>query len=162
MKTVLLVILALFSAGAFAVEPIYSELDAEWSSDLAAKRAFVAALAEKHYGYRLSGTAKDLPVLQRIVDENLVSHENTADLQALGVVFGDATAADINAEWKQVKDEYGENPVLKIRGKRAAIGALTIISKRIEDQGTVNVIMLHDNLVRDVKRLSSEFGVDSH
>jgi hypothetical protein len=162
MKAIIAAVLVALSLEAYAVEPTYSELDAGWSADFAAKRAFVASLVEKQYKYRLTGTRQDLAVLQRIVDDHLIKVSDTTKLQALGVVFGDITAPDINAEWKQVKDEYGESPVLKIRGRRAAIGALTIVSKRIEDQGTVNIVALHDNLVSDVKRLSVEFGTDGH
>ena len=93
----------------------------------------------------------------------MIEKSNIVGYQALGVVFGDATAEKINAEWKLSKDEvYGENPVLKIRGKRAAVGALTIISKRIESQDTVNVMALYENLVRDVQRLSTEFGSEKN
>ena len=162
MKAIIAAVLMALSVGVDAVEPTYSELDAGWSADFAAKRTFVASLVEKQYKYRLTCTKQDLAILQRVVDDDLIKVSDTANLQALGVVFGDITAPDINAEWKQVKDEYGESPVLKIRGKRAAIGALTIISKRIEDQGTINVVALHDNLVSDVKRLSVEFGTDGH
>lgn len=144
------------------MEPTYTELDAGWKTELEAKRSFVAKLAKSRFNYTLTGTTKDLPVLQRIVDSGLIPIGPEPGYQALGVVFGDATAAELDAEWKQVKDEYGGGPVLKIRNKRAAIGALTIISKRMEDNGTVNVILLHDNLVRDVNKMRSEMGTDGH
>lgn len=162
MRFIAVIAAILFPLGAIAMEPTYTELDAGWKVELEAKRNFVAKLAKAQFGYTLSGTPKDLPILQRIVDAGLIPVGPEPGYQALGVVFGDATAAELDAEWKQVKDEYGEGPVLKIRNRRAAIGALTIISKRMEDNGTVNIMALHDNLVRDVAGMRAEMGKDGH
>ena len=159
MRAILLFV-ALVTMSAHASSPVYSELDAEWSADISAKRQRIALLAKKQYGYTLKGSPDDLAIIQRIIDENLLEKTDVVGYQALGVVFGDASASALDAEWKQVADEYGINPVLKIKGKRAAIGALTIISKRIEDKGHVNVIVLYENLVADVRRLQPDFDTE--
>jgi hypothetical protein len=160
MKKLATLLMLVISIGVHADEPEYTDLDSTWSVDLAAKRQFVTDLARRHYKCEFTREPGDFAILQKIVDDKLIPPENAVGYQALGVVFGDAIASEIDAEWKQVRDEYGINPVLKVRGKRAAIGALTIISKRIEAKGAVDIGALHENLVRDVNRLGAESQYD--
>ncbi len=138
------------------MQPLYTELDPAWAADLAAKRRYVREVARIHCGQVLNGTRADLNALQKILDEGLIAPDETAELQALGVVFGDVLAPDLDAEWKQVQDEYGDNPVLKVRGKRIAIGALTVISKRVEEGQDVDIEDLRISLIEAVREMDAD------
>ena len=47
-----------------------------------------------------------------------------------------------------IKDEYGEDPTLKVEGKKANINALTMISKRIEESKDINLDEILDGIVQ--------------
>lgn len=153
---------SLYGGKSAHMEPIFSELNEEWRSDLDAKRQAVSRFVFTHYQASLSGTSKDFAILQRILDDHLIPNSDLVFLQALGVVFGDVVADEIDADWKLVYDKFGESPVLKVRYKRMAIGALTIISKRIEDKQDVNINQLYQDLVENVGRIRLEADTDGH
>lgn len=79
-------------------------------------------------------------MLQEILDKNILSKDQTWELQSLGVVFGDALINEISGlKWWQVTDDYGTDPVLRYKETTLQIGALTMISKRVEDGEKVDV-----------------------
>lgn len=89
------------------------------------------------------GNADDLPLLQRILDSDQLTPDDTFELQSLGVVFGRALVSEVDGlDWAIVHDEYGSDPTLRFGETSLCINALTIISKRIEDHEVVNVAEL--------------------
>ena len=83
-------------------------------------------------------------VLQRIIDSKVIKTTDTAKLQAMGVIFGDLVSKKVQVEWMLVTDEYGTDPVLKPKGHEVSIGALTMISKRIEKGEDFEVKDMYD------------------
>jgi hypothetical protein len=124
--------------------PSFSPLSPDWRLDFAAKRAYIEGLAEQR-GAHLDRSENDLGVLQQLIDEAVISSQETAHLQALGVVFGDVLAKAMEVDWWLVTDEYGTDPVLHRPGEDAlAFGALTILSKRLERGEAVSVRSMYD------------------
>lgn len=126
-----------------AREPRFSELTLEDSERLDRQRAVVAATAKQRYGTAgLTRTKKDLPILQRLLDDNAFKKSQTYELQSLGVAFGDALASEFSLRWVMVTDEFGTDPTLRFKNTSVNINALTMISKRVERDEQVDVFGL--------------------
>jgi|SRR6185312_337391 len=124
-------------------EPKLSELTGKDRERLDQQRAVVAAAAKERYGIAtLTGTKKDLRVLQRLLDDKVFTKSQTYELQSLGVAFGDVLTNELPLRWVMITDEYGTDPTLRFRNTSTTINALTIISKRVERDEPVNVFWL--------------------
>lgn len=140
-----------------APEPKFAELAGEEAARLDQQRA-VVALAAKHYGTtHLTRTKADLPALQKIVDTGFFQKTQTYELQCLGVAFGDVLASELPLHWVMVTDEYGTDPTLRFKKTTIQINALTMISKRIERDQTVNLSDLLGMTREQLKRAEANF-----
>ena len=109
-----------------AAEPKFSELSHSDSERLDHQRALVAAAAKQKYGAAaLTRSKRDLPILQRLIDDNVFSKSQTYELQSLGVVFGDVLASELSLRWVMITDEYGSDPTLRFKNTSININALT-------------------------------------
>jgi hypothetical protein len=123
--------------------PKFSELSRDDLASLDKQRALVAAAAKQRYGVSgLLRTKADLPVLQRLIDDHAFAKTQTYELQSLGVVLGDVMASELPLRWMMVTDEFGTDPTLRYKDTTIQVGALTMISKRIERDEKVNVTRL--------------------
>jgi hypothetical protein len=121
----------------------FSELSLEDSKRLDQQRAVIAAAAEQRYGTAgLSRTKRDLPILQRLIDDKVFNKSQTYELQSLGVVFGDVLVTELPLLWVMITDEYGTDPTLRFKNTSISINALTMISKRVERNERVDVFQL--------------------
>jgi len=126
-----------------SVTPKFNELSDSDRVRLNQQRAIVAATAKQKYGTEgLTKTVADLPVLQRLIDDNAFNKTQTYELQSLGVAFGDVLASELPLSWAMVTDEYGTDPTLRYKDKPVNINALTMISKRVERGEVVNLVQL--------------------
>jgi hypothetical protein len=131
------------SANEAAREPKFSELTREDSERLDRQRAVVAVAAKQRYGtVALTRTKKDLPILQRLLDDKAFKKSQTYELQSLGVTFGDVLASEFALRWVMITDEYGSDPTLRFKKTSININALTMISKRVERDEPVDVFGL--------------------
>jgi hypothetical protein len=146
-----LIVLALLSSASLlfgqsvndsAPEPKFSELSHQDSERLDQQRALVAAVAKQRYGTVLSGTKKDLPIVQQLIDDKVFKKSQTYELQSLGVVLGDVLASELPLRWVMITDEYGTDPTLRFKNTTVNINALTMISKRVERDEQVDVFRL--------------------
>jgi hypothetical protein len=72
------------SANNSAPEPKFSELSHEDGRRLDQQRALVAAAAKQRYGIAaLSRTKRDLPIIQRLLDDKAFKKTQTYELQCL-------------------------------------------------------------------------------
>jgi hypothetical protein len=111
----------------------FTELSNEDRTRLDRQRAIVATAAKQKYGVTvLTKSVKDLPLLQRLIDDKAFSKTQTYELQSLGVAYGDVLASELPLRWVMVSDEYGTDPTLRFKSTTVQINALTMISKRIE------------------------------
>jgi len=80
----------------------------------------------------------ELGVIDALLASNEIRPDQTWELQALGVVFGDALARKLMLEWVTVEDEFGKDPALNWPGTSLLCYPLTMISKRIESGEAVD------------------------
>jgi hypothetical protein len=117
----------------------FSELSQDDAARLQRQRDVVATAAKRQGMGPLTRSKADLPVLQKLIDEQVFKKEQTYELQSLGVAFGDVLANELPLRWMMVTDEYGTDPTLRFKNTAAQINALTMISKRIERDERVNL-----------------------
>src|SRR5262249_34507523 len=123
-------------------EPKFSELSRADNEGLDQQRGVIAAVTKKRYGIGLTGTKKDLPLLQKLLDDKVFNNSQTYELQSLGVAFGDVLSNELSLRWVMITDEYGTDPTLRFKNTSININALTMISKRVERDQAVDVFHL--------------------
>lgn len=122
-----------------ASQPIFSKLAPEDSQRLDQQRALIARVVKRRYGVsELTRTRKDLPILQRLIDDKAFKKSQTYELQSLGVTFGDVLVGELPLRWVMIT-EYGTDPTLRFKDTSVNINALTMISKRVERDERVDV-----------------------
>lgn len=138
----------------------FQPIPANVSADMDKQRAFVASLVSEHLpGMHLTKSTGDFAILQSIVDKQCLSKQQTWELQALGVCFGDALAGHIpGLKWSLITDEYGTDPTLQFKDTTTQFNALTMISKRVEDGREVDLAHIAQWLVDFIDKESPEFG----
>jgi uncharacterized protein DUF3806 len=138
--------------------PQFSELKPEDILTLEKQRAVIATAVKRRYGTAfLTRTKKDLPVLQRLIDDKAFTKTQTYELQSVGVAFGDVVASELPLRWVMVADEYGTDPTLRYKETTIQVNALTMISKRVERGQNVNL----SDLLRVTREQLSSFGKES-
>jgi Domain of unknown function (DUF3806) len=122
------------------------------------QRAYVVSAIAKHLpGEELQKTKADFAVLQKFINLQVVKRTEKWELQSLGVVFGDALASTIpGLAWCEVTDEFGTDPTLRYKQTTLQVNALTMLSKRIEDDKAVDVLEIATWLQDFVMKKSSE------
>jgi Domain of unknown function (DUF3806) len=137
--------------------PKFTELSRDDVAGLDKQRALVAAAAKQRYGVSgLTRTKADLPVLQRLIDDHAFTKTQTYELQSLGVALGDVMASELPMRWMIVTDEFGTDRTLRYKDTTIQVGALTMISKRIERDEKVNVSRLLEITREQLPRFEKE------
>jgi hypothetical protein len=133
----------------------FTQLSRQQSERLEQQRIVIATAAKQRYGTTgLTKTKSDLPILQRLLDDQAFSKTQTYQLQCLGVAFGDVLATELPLRWMMVTDEYGTDPTLRYKDSTIQIAALTMISKRVEDGKQVDVADLLESVRDSLKKLA--------
>lgn len=100
---------------------------------LTRQRGIIEEIARSNFGRSLQGNQRDIAVLQRIVDANLIQPNETVKLQALGVILGDAYVSESKKlHWKIFTDDLGPTHAVCVDGTKQCIFALTMLSRRME------------------------------
>lgn len=108
-------------------------------------------------GAHLQQTEEDLPLLQRVIDSNVIDVTQTFELQCLGVAFGRVLASNIEGlDWAIVDDEYGRDPTLRYRHTSLQLNVLTMISKRVEQGQRVDIRDMYRGLCDRVSELKNK------
>jgi Domain of unknown function (DUF3806) len=124
----------LFGQSAHESAPVkFSELSREDSERLEQQRTVVAAAIRSRYGTAaLTKTKRDLPVLQKLLDDKAFTKSQPYEFRSLGVAFGDVLTSEFPLQWVMITDEYGTDPTLRFKDTSINVNALTMISKRVE------------------------------
>jgi hypothetical protein len=131
------------------------------------QRAKVDELARRHVGTPLTGGASpadDLRILQEILDLEVLSRDQTWELQALGVALGDVMAEQLGLTWVVVEDRLGRSRALRFRESQNLVFPVTMISKRVEGNVRFRVRELYDKTSSQVDdfALSAQGGRRRH
>ncbi len=139
-------------AAEYRLEPL-SLIDQQY---MQSQRERIDSLARARLAERLRGDRdSDLALLQTLVDRRLIDREDTLTLQALGVVLGDLLRAEHNLNWVIYIDREGRTRALEIPGTRDFLFPVTMISRRYEVGGEVDVRAIYERasgIVAEVRR----------
>jgi hypothetical protein len=135
------------------MEQIVREMSAEMTQRVASQRDWVKGHFTEDAVHKYETVDGKLYLLQTILDNQFYQKDQTMELQSLGITLGDALVETADLEWVEVEDEYGIDPALRYRGREILLFPLTLISKRIERDETVNIQELFEglhNILNDV------------
>ena len=110
-----------------------------------------------HYGDPSAYRTLDgkLRLIQTILDKGWIEKEESWKLQALGIAFGDALVQAVpELFWVLVDDETGRDPALRWLQTSTLVFPMTAISKRVEDDITVDVRELFKGFQKAVRQAS--------
>ena len=108
------------------------------------QRKTVEGLANR-LGRRVSGIAtRDLNTLQEIIDRHWVDAEDVQTQQALGIVFGDLLAKELDFDWVIYRDKKGRSRALRYREEDIYVFPITLISRRLSAGAKVSVAPLFE------------------
>lgn len=107
------------------------------------QRALVDDLGRTRFGVPVRGNINDLPLLQRILDEDIIRFTDAARLQALGVVLGDVYVAELGLEWRAYTDRQGKSRAVCVKRTHHCLFPVTMISRRVAVGSTPNVAALY-------------------
>jgi hypothetical protein len=140
---------------------MFSELTDDDVQRLAEQCLVASNLCVAASGKTLDQSLADLVSLQRVLDAGLVDASMTYELQCLGVAFGCVLARAIaDLDWAIVDDEYGRDPTLRLGHSSVQINCLTMISKRVESESTVDMHALFDRVTEHLNELRAQLPVN--
>ena len=111
----------------------------------------------KRYGATLDQSTGDIALIQRLLDDKVLSQEQKWELKSLGGVFGCIMAYNIHGlDWWIVEDEYGRDPTIRYEETTLCLNAVTMISKRVEDEEDVDVKFIYDSVLSKLEELKGK------
>ncbi len=109
------------------------------------QRNRIEAVSRRHFGKSLEIGKRNIPILQRIVNEELIPKEDKMELQALGVLLGDAFVEyDKTLVWQVYEDLDGKSHAVCVSDTEHCLFPVTMLSRRIEAGATVNVQRIYE------------------
>jgi hypothetical protein len=132
------------------------EMDAQISAEIEQALADVSSNGIKWYGTGLTGTPKDLDLIQKMLSEGRVTRNDQMALWGLGLAFGNVLARSEDWEWAVAEEEGTYDPVLITRGsseegEASLLFPMTMISHRVEDGERVEVRELFKATVSQIR-----------
>ncbi len=116
------------------------------------QRQRIEGISRRYLGQSLQTGTRNLPLLQRIVDENRIEHDDKLALQALGVVLGDILVHQhAKLAWFVYEDEQGSSHAVCLEGSEHCLFPVTMISRRVEVGAPVNVAKIYEKSVEMIK-----------
>ena len=124
------------------------------------QRNVVDELARRHIGTPLTSgrSMDDLRVIQELLDKKILKKDQTYELQALGIAFGDLLAEQLGLEWVSVEDELGRTRALQYGDSENFVFPVTMISKRVEADVRFTVAELYEKTRSTVEAFRKEPG----
>ena len=115
------------------------------------QRQLLADLLARNYGARFSGQKdRDLSLLQKLLDDELVQNRQTLELQAMGIVLGDLLAADLGLDWVVYEDRLGRSRALRYQETDNFLFPVTMIARRREVGNTTAVREIYRKAVEAI------------
>lgn len=127
---------------------------------MAEQRERVDDLLRRHFGSQLSGQrASDIRQMQRLLDDKIVSSEDSVILQAMGVVLGELIKSEQGLSWIIYIDNYGRSRALKIPGQRDVLFPNTMISRRVEAGAEVRIEDIYNKAIEQLNKIRQQIIV---
>lgn len=116
-------------------------------NQLNAQESVIDQLARRYLGTEVHRDQRDLDMLQRLADRKIIKQDETAKLQAMGVVLGKLLEQNLKLEWMSYEDEVGYSRALCVPGTRHCLFPVTMLSRRMEVGLNVDVKKIYNNAV---------------
>lgn len=126
-----------------------SSIDKQYMAD---QRASIDDLARRNFGRYITGQKdNDIAVMQRLLDDAIVTSADVKLLQAMGIILGSLLAEERSLNWIVYIDAVGRSRALQVTGfDREFIFPTTQISRKVEVGSKVNVAEVYDILERSI------------
>lgn len=92
----------------------------------------------------------DLRKIQQLVDRKIINKADVEQWQALGVVFGDVLAAELDLHWVSYQDELGLSKALRWKKTENYVFPITMLSKRVQFAEKIDVLALFEKIKLDI------------
>ncbi|CAB3700287.1 hypothetical protein CEY09_27420 [Achromobacter marplatensis] len=141
------------------IEAEFQPLPASMLEHMQSRRALLHAwIAHSFPGDELRHTAADFDLLQRIVDAGILTAEDVADWEAMGIAFGDGLTTLVpGLAWAQVTDQFGTDAVLRYRQTSLQIGVVTMLLKRAEEDEAIDIAHMAQWLQAFIEEKAHEY-----
>jgi len=121
------------------------------------QREEIQKLVKQNFGpIELKGDTSELYLLQKILDKQLVSKEDSFGLQAMGVVLGDIMAKNLYLNWVSTQDQYGKSRALQYQDTDHLLYPVTMISRRYQNDLPCDINQLYQEAKDWVSQRRSE------
>jgi Domain of unknown function (DUF3806) len=112
----------------------------------------ISELAKNKMGMSLHNNWNDIALLQQIIDRKLVTADDSATQEAMGVILGNIMQADFpsHLEWKVYIDSIGRSKALCARGTQECLFPVTMLSRRMKLEMQPNVTEVYDNAIAQI------------
>jgi hypothetical protein len=133
---------------AVRTEPV-SPIDRKFMED---QRYSIDDLARRNFGGQLNGKKNnDFAVMQRLLDENIVTADQKTKLQAMGLILGNLLKSEYGLNWIVYFDKYGRSRSLQVPGyDRDFIFPVTQVSRKAEVGIRVNIAEVYEELEQSI------------
>jgi hypothetical protein len=104
--------------------------------------------------YQVGGFTRsedDLRELQRLIDDRVVTAADVLGTQCIGVVLGNVFVAQLAMHWKRVANSFGDMISLHDEVSGLTYYPLTMVSQRLEDGRSVDLVGLYRDLAATVR-----------
>lgn len=120
---------------------------------LSSQRREIGDLVARRLGVvKLHGDKRDLPVLQRLIDERVIPPSGVREWQGVGVVFGDILVREFGLHWVSYEDDLGVSKALRWRSTRNFVFPVTLFSKRHQFNEKIDMLRVFEKLEQDIER----------
>lgn len=125
------------------------------------QRGRIDDLAKRYLGMRLrQEKVNDLEILQKLLDQKLVKHDDVELLQAMGMVMGDIYVQELGVHWVVYRDRLGRSRALQWSNNETLLFPVTMISRRVEAGIDVNVNEVYNKGLAILKPLvKNQYGL---
>lgn len=116
-------------------------------NQLNAQERVIDQLARRYLGTQVHRDQRDLDMLQRMIERKVIKQDESAKLQAMGVVLGNLLEKNLNLDWMSYEDEVGYSRALCVPGTKHCLFPITMLSRRLEVGLSVDVKKIYANAV---------------
>lgn len=130
------------------------------SAALDSDREFVRAALGAHFGGELlSGTQRDIALLQRVLESRPYTDKPDGEVIALGTTLGDLLSRALGMPWVHIADEHGDDLGLRYGDTSIVIFPRNMLLRRVEDGEEPEMQHLYDGVISEIQELvtSGEF-----
>jgi Domain of unknown function (DUF3806) len=92
----------------------------------------------------------DLKTIQQLVDRRLIKPKDVGEWQALGVVFGDILAKELDLHWISYEDDLGLSKALRWKKTENYVFPVTMFSRRVQFKEEIDAVSLFEKIRQEV------------